>query len=198
MNPLDQGRVGEVEQQGADEQEADASQRQPQAPEVHVDEHQGGASECNHEEDIEGKKLGVHVRIARPEGDPAGGVQQVEGLDAVVERLHHQDQPQQHREVGLHVRSEGGQAAQNANRLVEVVGGRGDQEDDDENRVRPLLQVLPERQPEHVEADVSVEDRVCLPEGPPVAKEQVAVPLARRLLRHPVGGHHRDDDQRQI
>ena len=86
-----------------------------------------------------------------------------------------------------------------ADAAVEVVLHRGDQQDHDEREEQPVREERKERQPEDVETDVLVEQRIDLIEVHRMCEEQPFVPLtrhagARDQRQYP--GHGDADDAR--
>ena len=93
---------------------------------------------------------------------------------------------------------EGRDAAQDANGLIEVVGGGRQDEDGDEGPVGERPEVVPEGKAEDVETDVAPEYGVEDAEGKPLAEEDVLVPLAGRADADGVGHDEREEGQREV
>ena len=159
--------------------DADRGDEQPAPPRPH-EEHRG-ADEGDEEQQLEGRELGLHVGVGGAGDDPAGREQQLVLVEPVAPGLEGDDEAEQHAQVGLGLGGDAVGLGLGADPPEDVVAGRDQQGGQHQGGEQPAEHRPHERQLEHVEADVAVEQGVALAEGDPVAPEQEGLPQAGRL-----------------
>src|SRR5207244_11452083 len=157
------------------EPQAGTGNRQVPAPDADVDQEQDRPDDGDHHQQAQGRQLGVDVGVRGPRDLASGRVQEVVLPQPVAPRPQEGDEADEDRQVRLHLRRDpvGGGLGTDAAR--QVVGGGNDERDDDQRSERPPVEEPVEGQPEHVEADVAVEDRVGSVEGHAVRGEHGTV-----------------------
>src|SRR5207244_13088202 len=163
-------------QRRGQEPEPGTGNRQVPAPDADVHQEQDRPDDGDHHEQAQGRQLGVDVGVRGPLDLAAGRVQEVVLPQPVAPRPQEGDEADEDRQVRLHLRRDpvGGGLGTDAAR--QVVGGGNDERDDDQRSERPPVEEPVEGQPEDIETDVAVEDRVDRTEGNAVQGEHEPVP----------------------
>jgi hypothetical protein len=131
--PLDDGRVDPADQDARRDPHAEADERQPPALVADVEQEQHAHRDGDDDQDPVRRYLRVDVCVRRAEHLSAGGEVELVDRQPVVERLRRDDQPQQHGDVGLHVRVEPGEALHRPDPAVVEVDERRHHEGQDEH-----------------------------------------------------------------
>ena len=157
LEALHERRVHGAGHDGDEHPQPDGDDRQPPAPLPDVDDEQGGGQQRDDGQQLERGQLRVDVGVGGALDRAAGGGRQLVALQPVADRLEQGEDGQQHRDVELDLGADPAVLHLEPDATVEVVGDRGDDEDDHERREEPVDHERQERQAEHVEADVLAE-----------------------------------------
>ena len=196
---LHRGRVGGADDHRDEGPHAHRDDGEDPPPAEDVDQEQGAGEEADEDQQVQGRELGLDVGVAGAVDHPPAGVDELVALEEVAGRLEQGERRQQHRQVGLDLRRHLLHGGLEADPAVEVVGHRGDDEDDHDRREQPVGHELHEGQLEDVEADVAFEEGVVGPEGLLVAEEHPRLPLPGRPrpgYEGEEGGHAETDRAR--
>src|SRR4029453_17893125 len=167
--------------QGSPGQQQDADQGDEQPAPPRPPEEHDGADQGDPEQELEGRQLGLDVGVGGAADHPTGREQQLVLVHPVAPGLEGNDQAEQHAQVRLGLGGDPVGLGLGADATEHVVAGRDQQGGQDQGGEQPAEHGPLERQLEHVEADVAVEQGVALAERDPVAPQQVGLPQARGL-----------------
>ncbi len=133
------------------------------------------------------------IGVGRTVDEPAPGLRERELRQVVLIRLRQRHQPEQHREVHLHLRRHPLERALEPDPAVQVVEHGRDDQHHQQRGEDPARRELQERQPEDVEGDVLVELRVLDAERGRVREQDPVLPLGRHTGTHDQREEQRDE-----
>ena len=192
LKPLHERRVDATHHNRHERPEPDSEYRKGPAPSPQVDDQQHDCTQRDGDQQVQRWKLGIDVGVERPVEYTAGGRRQLISGQPVVQCLDDGQNRQNRREMHFHDRF--GPFAPDhadADRSVEVVRDRGDDQHDHKSREGPADHIAQERQLEDVEPDVGTELGIGDPELLAVDEEQPFLPLAG----HPRRGEQRKEER---
>ena len=176
---LDEGGVRRAGGHRREDPEADGEDGQDPTADGDVHEEQDEGEDRDADQQLERRQLGLDVGVRRPLHHAPGREVQLELLEEVARRLEQGEHAEQDGQVRLDLWGDLLAGCLHPNATVEVVGDRGDDEDDDDRGEQPSHDEPPERQLEDEEADVAPELRIGNVEGHVIAEEDPLVPVTR-------------------
>jgi len=174
-----------------DEPDADRQAQRPQHPGQGTAHEEGRREAGDHGQRIEGKELGVQVRVADPGGRAAGAVYELELVELVAERDRQEEQSAEDREVQADRCGEDQPGAGCGHEIP----AEGQQQRCDDESVEDALDEAQERQLEQEVADVLVEDRVRGRDGRVRRERHAMLPEQHGLPGATDGGGDEDRDE---
>ena len=178
-NPLIHQREDPADDEMADKPDSDRHRRQPPAGATNVGHEQPGAEQRDQCQQLEGRELDVDVGGQGTVVGPPGGGDEVEPVEPVGPRPEQGQNRQQHRDVELDARRHPIMGHRGPDAAVEIVGDQDHDQGQDQGGEEPVDDEGPEREPEHIEADVAVEQGIRSAEIATVAEQQPRLPLRR-------------------
>ena len=126
--------------------------------------------------------------------DTACRRRQFESLEPVVDGFDDGEQREQHAQMNTCTLRHPLLGCLNPNRAVQEVDHRRHERHEDERGERPIDGVGEEREPEHVETDIDLEERIFDSERLRIAEQQPFLPLTDGRKADHDPGHDRDHE----
>ena len=164
LEALDERRVGRAGDHRDERPEPDGDHGEHPTAAPDVDDQEHGGAERDEDQQIDRRELRFDVRVPRAVHEPSGREREPVPLQVVRRALEQGERGEQHRQVRLDLGRHALTGRLHPDAAVQVVGDRGDDDDDQHCGEQPVHDEPQERELEHVEADVGVEERILLTE----------------------------------
>ncbi len=190
---LDDRGIDRADDDRDESPQADRDDRKHPASPPDVDDEQSRGGDGDDDEQPERGQVRVEIGVGRTVDEPAPRLRERELRQVVLIRLRQRHQPEQHREVHLHLRRHALEGALEPDPSVQVVERGRDDQHHQQRGEDPARRELQERQAEDVKGDVLVELRVLGAERGRVREQDPVLPLGRHTRTHDQREEQRDE-----